>query len=70
MTDKKRYDLAFSKPINNKNPINLAFGDDSTGPIAQEHIASAIIDLYEFSLFSNVIVDYGIDPNLVGSSSH
>lgn len=67
MTDKKRYYLAFSKPVNNQNPINLVFGDDSEGPVVREHIASAIVDLYEFSLFSNVVIDYGINSNLVGS---
>lgn len=68
MTDKKRYDLVFFKPINNKNPINLVFGDDdSEEPIAHENTASAVINLYEFSLLSDVVIDYGIDQNLVGS---
>lgn len=64
----KRYDLVLSKPLNNKNPINLVFGDDSEEPSYREHIVEAIVDLYEFSLFSSVIVDYGINQNLVGSS--
>lgn len=64
----KRYDLVLSKPLNNKNPINLVFGDDSEEPSYREHIVEAIVNLYEFSLFSSVIVDYGINPNLVGSS--
>lgn len=69
MSNKKSYDLIFSKPLNNKNPINLIFGDDdSTTPIDREHIASATVDLYEFSLFDNVYVDYGIDYNRVSSN--
>lgn len=64
----KRYDLVLSKPLNNRNPINLVFGDDSEEPSHREHIAEAVVDLYEFSLFSSVIVDYGINQNLVGSS--
>lgn len=62
------YDLVFSKPINNKNPINLVFGDDSTDPVSREHIASATVDLYEFSLLDNVYIDYGIDHNRISSN--
>jgi len=69
MIKKNQYDLIFSKPLNNKNPINLVFGDDTVEPEAQENIASAIVDLYEFSLLSKASVDYGIDENLIGINS-
>lgn len=60
--------LVFKHRPNTKNPINLVFGSSEEPPAGErEHTASAVISFYEFNLFTDAYIDYGINENAVSS---
>lgn len=65
MNKRKSYDLVLSKSLNNKSPINLIIGDGNNEH--SDNIVDAVIDLYGFSLLEDVVIDYGINENLLSS---
>ncbi|MGL4673610.1 MAG: hypothetical protein ACRCXK_01990 [Wohlfahrtiimonas sp.] len=61
-----KIDLVFKGKPNNKNPINLVFGDDGgIDPGHAVNVIDSVLSFYDFSVNSSVVIDYNLNDDLV-----